>query len=383
MLRSGLVLLSVLALSACGSLPEDGPSTGAVNDGARKHINPSYALVDLDYAATQQIATHPPQALVGLARDASDAPTDLIAEGDVLGVTIFEAQPSLFGRTPSSAVGFNAVGDQQTLPRAVVDSAGNLAVPFAGPVHVAGLRPSDAAEAIRRSLRGRSVGPQVTVSVLESKANSVTVIGQVRAAGHFPITPHNDRLLDVIASAGGPTKPPADLAVVVFRGAVSAEAPLSLVINDPAQNIRLAPQDQIRVLDRPRKYNTFGAVARAAQTPIEDDTLTLAGALSRAGGLDTYSANAAEVMLFRFERPEVARALGVNLPVAAKGVPIIYRLNLRKPDGFFIANNFNMQADDILYTPRSGLTETNKFLTLINNVTQVGYNIRATSQIVP
>jgi polysaccharide export outer membrane protein len=161
-----------------------------------------------------------------------------------------------------------------------------------------------------------------------------------------------------------------------MRAGHQAEVSMAALLADPAQNIRLAPQDQIRVVERPRKYNVFGAFGHDAQTLIEDDTLTLAGAMSRAGGMDTYTADAGSVLVFRFERPEVAAALGVSTPPAPKGVPVVYRLNFMKPESLFIANNFEINSDDLIYVPRSDVTELQKFFTLINTVTQIGYNVR-------
>ena len=219
------------------------------------------------------------------------------------------------------------------------------------------------------------------MTVLDSRANSVTIIGEVRNAGHFLLSSHNDRLIDVLASAGGPTKPPADLAVIVYRGGRYVEASLAALMAYPDQNIRLAPGDQVRVVDRPRKYSTFGALGHDSQNLIEDDSLTLASAISRAGGLDTYSAAGRSVLLFRFERPEVAAALGLTTPPAAKGVPVVYRLNFLNPDSLFAANNFEIRSDDLLYVPRSDITEIKKFFDLVNSVTQIGYNVRVTSTI--
>jgi polysaccharide export outer membrane protein len=343
--------------------------TGAQAQG-REH----FAVVELDYAVTQAIASRPPAALTGLAGAGSLIPNDRIAAGDILAVTIFEAGGGLFAPSNSASPG-------STLPRVVVDAQGEAVIPYGGGVHVAGLDPYQAAQAIRAALRGRTIDPQVIVSVVESPANSVAVIGEVRNAGRHLLTANNDRLLDALASAGGPTRPAADLDVVVMRGGATAEAPLGRLFGDATQNIRLAPRDQVRVIWRPRKFATFGAFLHDGQTTIEDETLTLAAALGRAGGLDTNSANAKSVMVFRFERPEVARALGVTVASAPKGVPIVYRLNLREPDGVFVANSFNMQADDILYVPRSDATEVQKFFSLVNSVTQVGYNVRVTSAI--
>lgn len=385
-MRFAVVVLLAFALEACAMLPQDGPSSHAVPRDAA-HEGSLYALIDLDYAVTEEIAAHPPKPLATIASETSQVPNNVIAEGDTLAVVVIEASGGLFGESPQTSSPPQAAGGslggstQQTLPGTIVDASGDLQIPFAGTVHVAGLTPHQAAEAIRKALRRRAVDPQVSVSVVSSNANSVSVIGEVRNTGRFLLSPHNDRLLDVLAAAGGPAKNPADLAVGVSRGARYGEIQLSELLADPAQNIRLAPHDQIRVLDRPRKYSTFGAFRGDAQTPIDDDNVTLAAAISRAGGLDTLSANAASVLVFRFERPEVAEALGVKLPPAAKGVPIVYRLNFLKPDRLFVADNFDIRPNDLVYVPRSDFSETRKFFDLVNSVTQIGYNLRVTSQI--
>ena len=335
-----------------------------------------FALVDLSYRVTQEIADHPVVALTGLAQSGNVAPIDLVADGDTLSVSIVEADPNgVFGRSSAS----NGGGGGQTFPRLVVGSDGRLSVPYAGTVAVSGLNPRAAADSIRAALRRKAVDPQVTVTVVDSRANSVSVVGEVRSAGHFPLAPHNDRVLDALASAGGPTKPTADVDVVVVRGSDRAEAPLAQLMRDTAQNVRLAPGDQVRLIFRPRKYSTFGAVGRSSQSAIEDETLSLSAAISRAGGLDNQSANASSILLFRFERPAVAAALGVGAPPSPKGVPIVYRLDLRRPDGYFVGDSFQVQADDLLYVPRADIAEARKFLDLVNVIAQVSYDVRVTS----
>jgi polysaccharide export outer membrane protein len=288
--------------------------------------------------------------------------------------------------TPGTAPPTNPTGSgtAQTLPALVVDTDGELLVPYAGKIHVAGLRADEAAGIIRRALHGKAIDPQVTVTVVSSHANSVAVLGEVRTPGRFQLAPHNDRLLDLLALAGGPVKPAPDLALAVYRGEQRVEVPLSLVMDDPTQNIRLGPEDRVLLLDRPRTYSTFGALGQNNTQQMLDNRLTLADAISKGGGLDTYSANGASVLLFRFERPEVARALGVTLPPAAKGVPIVYRVNFRQPAGLFAANNFDIKPQDMLYVSRADLFEAKKFLDLVNSVTQIGYNARLTaSSVVP
>jgi len=367
-----------ITLAACGSLPYDGPSAHAYKTGL-KNGSHLFAVVPLDYASTQRIDNVSFAELAGLAQADSNAPADLISVGDALTISIFEAGgANLFSHASESGVGNDS---QQTLPRAVVDRDGDVQVPFVGVVHVEGLTPLQGAMAIKAALRQFAVDPQVTLGVIQSQENSVSVLGEIKTSGHFPVSAHNDHLLDVIATAGGPTRPLGDLSVQVIRAGKTAEVPLATLLKNSQDNIRLAPQDRVLLLYKPRKYSTFGALGRISEAQIEDEPLTLAAAISRAGGLDTNSANAANVLLFRFERPEVAAALGVTTPPAVKGVPIVYRLNMRDPSAFFVAENFKIQAGDILYVPRSDITEAQKFFTLINTVTQIGYNASLTSTI--
>jgi len=371
-----LYALATLSLWGCSSLSHDGPAARSINQKNAKSEN--YALVDLDYRVAQQVEEAPPAPFSGLLGAGSTAPVDLIAAGDALSVSVFEAGANgIFSRPSELATG----NTPQTFPRLVVDSRGALTIPFAGEIHVAGLTPKAASDKIVEALQGRAVDPQVIVTVLDSRANSVSVTGEVHAAGHFVLSASNDRLLDVITSAGGPTRPASDVEVVVVRGDTSARTTYSRLLRDPAQNIRLGPKDQVRLLYRPRKFATFGALLRDAQVPFEDEKVSLANALSRGGGLDLNTANAQGVYVFRFERPAVAQAIGVNLAPTPKGVPVVYRLNLRKPDGLFIASAFEIEPDDIVYVARSDVAEFQSFFNVVNVVSQTTYNVRATSTI--
>lgn len=374
-MRKIFLLASALTLCGCTVLPHDGPSAPMVKHAAARKAA-SFALVNLDYQTAEEIAAQPPAALKGLNGNSSVAPIDLIAAGDVLSVSVLEAGAAgLFARPSELATG----NTPESFPRLVVDPRGMLSIPFAGDVPVAGHTPHEAANLIRRALHGRAIDPQVTVTVLESRANSVSVIGDVRNAGRFPLAPNSDHLLDAITAAGGATKQPGDIEVTVARGTRSASASLALVLRDAGQNIRLAPHDNIRLLYKPRKYSTFGALGHNSQTPIEDETLTLADAVSRAGGLEPNSADSEWVFVFRFERPAVAAALGLAQPPTAKGVPVVYRVNWRYPTGLFVANSFEIQPNDLIFVPRSRLTDIQQFFSIVNTVSQTSYNVRVTS----
>ena len=379
--RFALLSLSVLALGGCSSFPDDGPATRSIVKDAHATSDKHYDLVNLDYRVVTEVAAHPAAALSTLASSSAPTRLGLIEDGDLVSVSIFQ---------PNSQMSIGALSsddsakksDNQSLPTLLVDDTGHISIPFGGPVEIAGLTPAEAAGAIKQALKGRYINPQVLVSVQTSAANSVTVLGEVKTSGLIRLSPNNDTLVNVIASAGGTVRPTGDVLVAITRGGRTTTAPLTLVLGDPAQNIRLAPRDQVRLVYRPRTFSTFGALMKDAQTPIEDDSLSLAGALSRLGGLDSNNANPSAVMLFRFERPEVARALGLTFDASVVRVPVVYRLDLRDPSGFFVAQRFEVQPDDIIYVPHADLAEARKFFEVVNEVSSVGYDIAITNTVV-
>ncbi len=373
--------VAFFALGGCGLLPHDGPSVNAVEQGA-KGTRGGYSLVELNARTGAIIGSVPQTALLGLANASSTDRVDLIGVGDSLSVTILDhGQDALFGNSAmTQALDRVAAG---SIPKILVDGQGNVDVPYAGQVHVAGLTTTQASQVIAVALKGKAVNPQVVVTIADNVANSVSVVGEVHTPGRYPLFEGGNHILDVLAAAAGATRSPGDIRVVVSRGSTSASVPLTQLLSDGSQNIRLAPRDLVRLVYAPRKINTFGALGHDSVIPIEDETMSLASALSQSGGLDPGTANASSVYLFRFERPQVASALNVRAPVSAKGVPIVYHLNMRKADEMFVATQFEMQSNDLIYVPRSNLAEMQQFINLVSAASSVAYNIRVTTAVVP
>ncbi len=377
MMRSILALVIVAILGGCQTLPRDGPSGRAVDRGASQDADGAdYAIIELDYAAAERIKSVPGNPLGSIAAASSTASVDTIGIGDQLAIAIYEPSGSLFG---GGSGGDTVRAGNQSLPAATVDRSGAVSVPFAGAVRVAGLTTTEAAGAIRRALQGRVGNPQVTVALGDNLSNNVTVLGEVKEPGRAPLSVNGDTILDAIASVGGAARPAEDIRVDVRRGAQTYSAPLSAVTADFAENIRLERGDQINLVYVPRRFRTFGALGAVSEADMPAGELSLSGALSRAGGLNDSFANARSVLVFRFERPEVARALGVTQAPTLRGVPVVYRLNLEEASGFFTANTFMVQPDDTIYVPRATAAEVRKFFEFVQQVTRVVYDVSVTN----
>lgn len=87
-----------------------------------------------------------------------------------------------------------------------VDSAGYISVPIAGSIDVNGRTPQEVAAAIEGKLRAAYVrDPQVSVNLVEVASQMVTVDGEVKEPGLYPVSAHMT-LMRVIAAAKGTTE---------------------------------------------------------------------------------------------------------------------------------------------------------------------------------
>lgn len=370
MTRTAASLMLLAILAGCQTLPRDGPSgAGVVKGASDAEATRSYAIVDLSFEMSERLRMAPPRSFAGLALADSNEPTDIIGIGDGLAISILSPGSTLFASGDSNGA----------LPPMTVDRNGAVSIPYAGSVNVRGMTPGQAATAIRRALAGKVGNPQVLVSLASSSSNAVTVLGDVRNPGRQTLTANHGHLLDVIAAAGGSSRSPYDVDVVIMRGGQTYSAPLSVVTTKFDENIRLQRGDQVNLTYRPRRFSSFGAFNAVARSELPPGPMTLTEALSGVGGLDSNQANARSVLVFRFERPEVAQALGMTQPVTSRGVPVVYRLNLNEGQGFFIASNFQIEPDDIIYAPRAGAAEARKFFEVVQSLTRVVYDVSVTN----
>ncbi len=132
----------------------------------------------------------------------------VIGVGDAVTVTIWEAGPGgLFSPSASQTTAVvNAVStgaNSATIPEQVVGRDGGITVPYAGRVHVAGKTTRAVQKVIEQALEGKAIQPQVLVNVTKAVSSSVNVNGEVVSGARVPLSVKGDRVLDVIAEAGG------------------------------------------------------------------------------------------------------------------------------------------------------------------------------------
>lgn len=338
-------------LSGCAALPSSGPTAAAIGTATRQ--TPDFRLVALDggsLARLRQVETSG----AGFAELPAGGDVERIAPGDVLEISVFEVGASLFS---GRMAGMGAFGEDASraagagLPPIVVDRSGVVTLPYVGRTQAAGLTPAELAARVEAGLSRKSQAPQVSVRVRESVAGSVMVVGDVKKPGRYALSMAGERLLDVVALAGGPVAPRRDSQVRLVRGDAAAAALLSDVVMSSSTDVRLAPGDRVEVIARPRTFTVFGATGKVAEIPFESDRVTLAQALARAGGPSDQQADPRAVFVFR---------QGMD------GTPTAYQVDLMKPQGYFLAQAFDMRSGDVLYVANARSNDKAKFIQILN-----------------
>jgi polysaccharide biosynthesis/export protein len=257
------------------------------------------------------------------------------------------------------------------IPDQQVGPDGAISIPYAGRIKVANRTPAEIERRIERLLAPKALDPQALVVVKDSVANSVSVAGDAVDGARVPLSPGGDRLLQVIAAAGGAKAPVHDALVRLSRRGVTATVALATLVNDPEQNIFAEPGDVLTLLRRPQTYSVFGATGQNAAITFTSERLSLSEALAKAGGLLDDRADPRAVFLFRHEPSDVVRALGQ--PIAASAPdgrsPVVYRLDLQEAKSYLLARRFPVQDKDVIFVANAQTVPIYQFFQLLSQIT--------------
>jgi polysaccharide export outer membrane protein len=125
------------------------------------------------------------------------------------------SRPHMIG--PFDRLAVEVFGLPELSRQVQADASGHIALPLAGTFEASGKTPEELGELVEQSLRANHVrDPRVTVSVVETVSQVMTVDGEVRVPGMYPVT-GNMTLMRAIARAQGANEFARTSHVVVFR----------------------------------------------------------------------------------------------------------------------------------------------------------------------
>lgn len=368
LLPSGCSVLPSGASTSSELLSQGGAGTGA---GAAQV---GYELIDIDASVALVSGAPVDDSFAGRFGGQGSPVAAVVGVGDVLAVSVFESALGGLFTPPETSV--SAGAKNVVLPQVSVDADGYIRIPYAEKVKAAGRTTRQIEVAIEARLRGRAIDPQVVVTLAANRSALVTVSGDVRNPSRFPVGIANERLLDVLAQAGGALAPPHESVVKLVRGKQSGTISLKTLFEDPRENVYVRPFDIVLVQKAPRAIVVLGASARNAELRFDADRMTLAAAIGQAGGLQDLRADPAGVFIFRLEPASLLARLrpGWSDPQGRRTIPVIYRLDLRVAGGFFLAQSFQMRNQDLIFVANADATQLLKMLQLVGTVTGAVYS---------
>lgn len=343
-----VVLGLSIGVGACTALPGDGPWMG----GAQSTSTEALPFDVIDLTPTTVVAYRQPASIDRPSTTSTISPAQrlTVAAGDSIRVRIFERYggnifPTIQGQ--SADLGIQRVAED-----------GTIKVPVVGVVRVAGLDLNQIERRIIEQLGNKVQEPEVIVEFDSPRTHSVMVSGDVKNPGRISMLEDVRTVVDAINKTGGPlasaTGTANQLQVVVRRnGQVILTSQFSDLLS--GGDIAVQKGDEIVVRPNSRIFTVLGAVQRSGNIEMTKHTLTLLEALGQVGGLSDQRANKTGVYVFRMGDLEVN-------PTARGRV---FRLDLFQPVSIFVAQQFGLQARDVIYVTNAPLYEYDKILTSI------------------
>ena len=330
-------------------------------------------MIDVDQNIVSVIEKWSAASLQGSFGHQQPTATQAIGVGDYVQAVIWEASAGGLFSTPVNDRGGPGSRTAQ-IPEQVVGPDGAITIPYAGRLQVVGRTPSQVEQAIVSALTGKAIEPQALVTVTKNIANTVTVIGEVTSGARVPLTTRGDRILDVVALAGGTRAPAHETFITLIRNGRAVRIPMQAILLDPNENIYVRPGDTISVARELQTFTAAGATGTNAVIPFEAIGITLEQAIAKAGGLNDSRADPGGVFVIRFEQASEYDQLRLARPQPGtySQVPVIYRLNMHDANSFFLARRFPIRNKDILFVSNAPLTDLQKVMSALLPILGVG-----------
>ncbi len=374
--KAGLFALSLAALAfglaGCSDLPSSGPTAVAVLTASSSDPGAKpYEVIDIDPSSIDVLARRPRPSFATQFGDHRLSVEPVIGVGDLVSVTIWEASAGGLFSSPAALEKLSAGANSATIPEQVVGRDGSITVPYAGRIPVSGRTTRVVQDIVQHALEGKAIQPQVLVTDSKPISSTVTIGGEgVGVAQRLPLSVKGDRLLDVIAEAGGVRMSVNEIYVVLQRGGVTQRVPLQRVTENSRENIFMRPGDVVSLVRDPQTFLSYGALNGNSEVPFGTDTLTLAQALVKTGGLADYRSDARGVFVFRMEQPAIVQALRPDsLLTHGEGkVPVVYHLDLTNPNSLFAEQRFQIANHDLIYVSNAPAVEFQKAVDIFNGI---------------
>lgn len=244
----------------------------------------------------------------------------------------------------------------------LVAEDGSIFYPYVGTVMVANKTVAEVRETLTQRIGRTITKPQLDVRVAAFRSQKAYVVGEVTKPGPQPITDIPLTVVGAVNQAGGVTEN-ADMSSVTLNrnGQVFPIDLLSMYEHgDLSRDFVLQDGDIIHIPDRNlQKVFVLGEVSRPSSYFMHKGRMTLAEAISDAGGVDRLSSNPALIFVIR----------------GVKEKAEIYHLDSTSPQALILGDKFQLKPRDVVYVETAGVTRWNRVIEQLLPTTQLLTNL--------
>lgn len=269
-----------------------------------------------------------------------------LSAGDVLSIQLWaypEITPPIQDITNVKASGYP------------IDSRGYVQLPLIGQVKVSGKTLADTNRFIRQQFSRYLKHPDVVVRVLSYEGRRYFVNGQVMKSGQYTLNDQPISIYTALGEAGGINTQTADNTNIqlIRQGTTYNLNALELEKHGYSlHQLLIQPNDTIFVNTKEnQKLYVMGESSKSQAIPLRDQGMTLSDVLGESEGINPYSASAAKIYVMRTDLQSKQSK--------------VYHLNLSSFGNLGLANQFQMQKNDIVYIDATGLTRWQRIVSQI------------------
>ena len=339
-----------LSLAGCANLPRSMTSTSEFQQASKTGTIQLIPLTAQTLPLPEAVQTGFPASLI----EAEEFAYHRLGPGDRVQVRIWETgTPTVF--TAGSDLG-----------ELTVDESGKLYFPYIGAIQAAGQTVAQVRNNAISRLSRVVARPQVDIRATASRSTLVTVQGNAGKTGVYPIERGRTRLSSLLAEVAPTQENPEMLNVTVRRGQDAGQARLNDIYKIADLDIALRPGDSIILNEVVENVTVLGAAGVQGRVRIPERNFSLIDAIGQARGLSDDAADPRGVFLMR-------------LPVGSS-IPVVYQLDMRRPDAIALASRFMVRNDDAVLISSAPFAQTRK---LLSAFAQTLSTVRSTTAVVP
>lgn len=236
----------------------------------------------------------------------------------------------------------------------VIDEDGSLYFPYIGKLFVSGLTTSQVRDKLTTQLSAVLQRPQVDVKVVDYRSQKVYIGGEVKTPAVYTITDVPFTLAEAVHRAGGFLPTADDSRLLLTRGNRTWRLDFQALMTagNRIGQILLKHGDALQVPNsKEEPVYMLGELVRPGTMPLIHGALSLAQALSEAGGIQNMSADARSIYVIR--QASVANFVDV------------FHLDARNPTAMVLADHFPLNPHDIVYVDAGTLVRFSRVMSML------------------